>query len=196
VTGVRAQWTEPTVTGSANSLEYIWIGLGGWSYTSYNIVQIGTFVYLPSSGGESEGIWYEFLPAQKHAQYPLIAVNPGDQLFASVMQLKQGTWRISLTDLTNPYGSYTKLMRFNSDRAYPAFVVEDPNSGPASPEGPFYAFPQRGSVSFTHMQVRIGNTWVSAASLYGYRIQMVRNGRALATAGPLNVNSSFNARQG
>jgi hypothetical protein len=197
VTGVRAQWREPiAVTGSVDSVEYIWIGLGGWSFASYNIAQIGTFVWFPPSGGEDEEIWYEFLPAQVREQSPGIPVNPGDLIFASVVQLKLGTWQISLTDVSNPYDSYTTVMRFNSDHAYPDFVVEDPNAVSPSPYGPFAAFPHWGSVLFTHMQVRIGNTWVPAASLYGYQIQMVRNGHVLATAGPISADSSFTARQG
>jgi hypothetical protein len=79
--------------------------------------------------------------------------------------------------------------------SYPSFVVEDPDNGPAGPSGPFFPFPHWGSVTISNMQVRIGGGWVSAARLYGYRIDMVRGGRVLARAGPLTGNSSFYAIQ-
>lgn len=195
VTGIRAQWSEPTVTGSAVAEEFVWIGVGGWSYTVNNIIQAGTFAYFPPDGGLHQGIWYEQVPVQRSPQYPLINVNPGDQIFASVVQLKQQTWQISLTDVTNPYITYTKVVQFNSYAAYPSFVVEDPNTGLPSQYGPFYTFPHWGAVTFSRMQVRVGNTWKSAASLYADRINMVRNGHVLATAGSLSANSTFTATQ-
>lgn len=196
VTGIRAQWSEPAVTGSAVAEEFVWIGVGGWNYTVNNIIQVGTFAYFPPGGGLHQGIWYQLVSVQQSPQYPLIDVNPGDQIFASVVQLQQGTWQISLTDATNPYITYTKVVQFNSYTAYPSFIVEDPNTGPPSQYGPFYTFPHWGAVNFSHMQIRVGKTWISAASLYAYRIQMVRNGQVLATAGPLSANSIFTATQG
>jgi hypothetical protein len=197
VTGVRAQWIEPTVDGSSGSEEYIWIGLGGWNTTNNNIIQVGTFTYFPPNEGRREGIWYELVPVQQKAQYPLIAVGPGDQIFASVVQLRsaQRTWQLSLIDV-NSGATFSKTVQFHSLNAYPSFIVEDPNKGPPSSSGPFTPFPQWRNVAFSNMQVRIGNAWMPAASLYAYRVQMIRNGKVLATAGPLNVRSSFSAKQG
>jgi len=46
------------------------------------------------------------------------------------------------------------------------------------------------------MQIRVGDQWKPAASVYGDQIDMVRNGVTLATAGPLNAASGFAAHQG
>lgn len=197
VTGVRAQWQEPKVnSGTSVAEEFVWIGIGGWGYTLNNIIQVGTFAYFPSTGGLNQGIWYELVPIQQQAQFPLISVNPGDQMFASVDQVQssQQSWQLLLIDLTTG-ATFRKVVQFDSLTAYPSFVVEDPNNGPPGPSGPFYNFPHWGTVTFSNMQVRVGSTWMSAAALYGDRIVMVRNGQVLANAGPLNANSSYSAMQ-
>jgi hypothetical protein len=183
------------VTGQVHSEEYVWVGVGGWNDTVQNIVQVGTFAYFPAAGQTNQGIWWEYVPGPQ-AQYPLIAVNPGDEIAASVVEVTGTTdeWRMSLDDVTGGE-SFTKVIKFNSLNAYPSFVVEDPNSGAPGPTGPFYAFPQWGTVSFTNMQVCVNGRWKPAASIFGYRIQMVRNGATLATSGPLNSRSGFTARQ-
>ena len=89
----------------------------------------------------------------------------------------------------------TTIVHYDSAGAYPSFVVEDPINGP-SPSSPSAPFPHWGAVSFSNMQIRIGDRWKPAASVYGYRVQMVRNGHTLAIAGPLDKASGFTARQG
>jgi hypothetical protein len=195
VSGVRAQWTEPSVTGQADAQENVWVGVGGWNQTVQNIIQIGTFAYFPSAYQTNQGIWYELVPGSRE-QYPLIPVSPGDEIAASVVQVRraQGEWRMSLVDITSGQ-AFTKVEKFDSLGAYPSFVVEDPNSGAPGPTGPFAPFPHWGTVSFSDMQVCIAGRWRPAASIYGYRIQMVRDGQTLATAGPLDARSGFTARQ-
>jgi Peptidase A4 family len=200
VTGVRAQWTEPSVTGPTSAQESVWIGIGGWDYTEQNLLQDGTFAYFASSYSAypNEGMWYELVP--KSPLYPLVIVNPGDEIAASIVQLDppREKWQLLVYDVTSGL-SFTKTVRYDSLDAYPSFVVEDPLRGAITPNsinGPFVAFPRWGSVSFSNMQVRIGDQWRPAASIYGYRVQMVRNGRTLATAGPLDRASGFTAHQG
>jgi hypothetical protein len=91
--------------------------------------------------------------------------------------------------------SFTKTVNFRSLGGYPSFVVEDPDSGPLGPSGPFYPFPSWGTVTFSNTQIRIAGRWKPAASIYGYRINMVRNGQTLAVAGPLDTSSGFSAKQ-
>ncbi|HEY6788177.1 MAG TPA: G1 family glutamic endopeptidase [Trebonia sp.] len=195
VSGVRAQWTEPTVTGPSGAEEFVWVGIGGWGTTVQNIIQIGTFAYFPNAHQTNQGIWYENVPGPL-AQFPLIDVSPGDGIAASVVQAgsAQDEWRISLDDVTSGQ-SFTKVLKFDSLDAYPSFVVEDPNSGPPGPAGPFFPFPRWGEVSFSDMQIRISGTWKPAAAFYGYQVQMIRDGRTLATAGPLDMRSGFTAHQ-
>jgi hypothetical protein len=195
VTGVRAEWTEPTVTGPTGSEEFVWLGIGGWNQTNSNIIQIGTFAYFPGGGVTHEGVWYQRVPVNQKAIFPLVGVGPGDHIYASVIRLPGGEWRMSVDDVSMAT-SFSIALGFHSLGAYPSFVVEDPDSGALGDAGPFFPFPRWGSVAFSDLQVRVGSAWVAAASLPGIRIDMVRGGKILATAGPLSRQSSFSAIQG
>jgi hypothetical protein len=196
VTGVRADWTEPTVHGKVGTEEFVWLGIGGWNRTDNNIIQDGTFTYFPTGGGRNEGFWYERVP-QQEAQFPLVAAAPGDHIESSITLLNSRThkWRMTITDPT--LGTHwAKTVTFRSDEAFPSFVVEDPNKGKPSASGPFYPFPHWGSVTFSHLQVRIAGKWRAADRYASFRVTMVRKGRTLATAGALSTKTGgFTARQ-
>jgi hypothetical protein len=196
VTGVRADWTEPTVHGKVGTEEFVWLGIGGWNRTDNNIIQDGTFTYFPTGGGRNEGFWYERVP-QQEAQFPLVAAAPGDHIESSITLLNSRThkWRMTITDPT--LGTHwAKTVTFRSDEAFPSFVVEDPNKGKPSASGPFYPFPHWGSVTFSHLQVRIAGKWRAADRYASFRVNMVRKGRTLATAGALSTKTGgFTARQ-
>jgi Peptidase A4 family len=197
VTGVRAQWTEPRVTGKRGTEEFVWLGVGGWNQSANNIIQDGTFAYFPPGGGpRHEGVWYERVPINPDALFPLVGVGPGDHISAAITLLSSKThrWRMSLTDLTTK-AKWSRTFRFKSLEEFPSFVVEDPNKGPASTNGPFYPFPRWKSVRFTSVGVRIRGTWTPAAKLAAYRINMVRGGRTLATAGAISKSSAFTVTQ-
>jgi Peptidase A4 family len=196
VTGVRADWTEPTVHGKAGSQEFVWLGIGGWNQTDDNIIQDGTFTYFPKGGGRNEGVWYERVP-QQLAQFPLVAVAPGDHIESSITLVNSKThkWRMTLTDPT--LGTHwAKTVTFRSDEAFPSFVVEDPDKGSGGAAGPFYPFPRWRSVTFSHLQIRVRGKWRAADKYPSFRVNMVRSGRTLATAGALSTKSDgFTARQ-
>jgi hypothetical protein len=196
VTGVRADWTEPRVTGKKGSEEFVWLGVGGWDATDDNIVQAGTFVYFPPAGGRNEGIWWERVPTDSGAQFPLVAADPGDHIQGTITLVAGTTnkWRISIVDTTLGT-SFIKIVKFKSLEADPSFVVEDPNKGAPGPNGPFYPFPAWKTVTFTHIQARIGKTWTAVAKLARYRVNMVRGAKTYATAGALTKQSSFTATQ-
>jgi peptidase A4-like protein len=193
-TGVRAQWTEPTVKGAPGEEEFVWIGVGGWDYTVQNIAQVGTFGYLPKSGGLNQGVWYQFVPVLQKAQFPSIDVKPGDRIFAYVVELDAGKhlWQVFLQDLTTGK-EFDKTMEFNSLHGYPTIVVEDPNVGELGPSSPFLAFPQWSDVTFSNIEIRVDGRWLPAATMHGYRIQMLQNGDTLANASALNSGSGFTA---
>ena len=191
VTGVRAQWTQPSATGRADATAPIWVGIGGWGQT--DLIQAGTFA-SPANYGWFDAIWYELLPARpKSSPYTVV---PGDKIAVSIVQLRpqQEKWQISVDDMSGGQ-TFTTIVHYDSAGAYPSFVVEDPINGPR-PSSPSAPFPHWGAVSFSNMQIRIGDRWKPAASVYGYRVQMVRNGHTLAIAGPLDKASGFTARQG
>jgi hypothetical protein len=133
VTGVRAQWTEPMVSGTPPAEEFIWIGVGGWASALNNIFQVGTFVYFPPTGGRNQGIWYELVPVQQQAQFPLITVNPGDRIVASVVQLQPSpqTWQIMLMDVSTGV-TFTRIVPFPSVNAYLVYCRRS-QRGPARP---------------------------------------------------------------
>jgi len=187
VTGVRAQWTQPSSTGRADAQAGFWIGIGGWNQQS--LIQSGTFT---ASLGITP-VWYELLPAGPH--FAAVTVAPGDKIAVSIVQLRppQEKWQISVDDMSEDQ-TFTQVVQYDSAGTYPSFIVEHPRTG-LSPSSPFAPFPHWGSVSFLNMQIRIGDRWKPAASMYGYRIQMVRNGLTLVTAGPLDRASGFTARQ-
>lgn len=194
VTGVRAEWTEPTVSGPAGTEEFVWLGIGGWGQANSNIIQAGTFAYFPGGGQTNEGVWYQRVPVNQKAIFPLVGVRPGDHIYASVIQLAGVKWQMTLDDVSIP-SKFSITLDFQSLGAYPSFVVEDPDSGPLGDAGPFYPFPRWRSVAFSDLQVRVGRAWVAAAAVYAIRIDMVRDGRVLATAGPLSRRSGFSAVQ-
>lgn len=190
VTGVRAQWTQPSATGRANAVALIWIGVGGWNQQS--LIQSGT-IAAPGAYLGMTPIWYELLPAgPQDSPWPVV---PGDKIAVSIVELRppQEKWRISVDDMSS-YETFTRVVHYDSAGTYPSFIVEYPREG-MSPSSPFVPFPHWGSVSFSNMQIRIGDRWKPAASVYGYRIQMVRNGVTLVTTGPLDKASGFTARQ-
>jgi hypothetical protein len=197
VTGVRAQWTEPRVTGKAGTEEFVWLGVGGWNQAANNIIQDGTFAYFPPGGGRNEGVWYERVPINPEALFPLRpVVGPGDHISSSITLLSSKThrWRMTLTDLTTKV-KWTRTFWFKSLEQFPSFVVEDPNDGPASTSGPFFPFPRWRSVRFTAVGVRIGSKWTAIAKLPAYRINMVRGRKTLATAGAISKSSAFTVTQ-
>ena len=197
VTGVRAQWTEPRVTGKRGTEEFVWLGVGGWNQAANNIIQDGTFAYFPPGGGRNEGAWYERVPINPEALFPpRPVVGPGDHISSTITLLagKTHRWRMTLTDLTTGV-KWTRTFWFKSLEEFPSFVVEDPNDGPASTSGPFFPFPRWKSVRFTSVGVRIRGTWTPIAKLAAYRINMRRNGKTMATAGAISKSSAFTVTQ-
>jgi hypothetical protein len=195
VTGVRAEWTEPRVTGRKGDEEFVWLGVGGWGRRDDNIIQEGTFAYFPTNSRRNEGIWYELVPLE-FAQYAGVPVFPGNHINASVTLLsaRRHVWRLILSDTTSG-GRFVRSLTFHSLGEFPSFVVEDPDMGNVGATGPFFPFPRWTPVTFTHMGIRIGNRWVAAARLSRYRINMVRGRHVLATAGGLSGQSSFTATE-
>lgn len=194
LTGIRAEWQEPTVTAQTGAEEFTWIGIGGWNETGDNLIQVGTFAYFPSSGGIHQGMWYETIPPNI-AQFPLIGVSPGDTIFASIelVQPNPQTWHMQVIDETTQ-ATLDKTMQYQSVETYADYVVEDPNETQSSGP-PYYPLPSFSPVAFSNMQVRVGSFWVATNAYYGYQITMERNGRTVSTPGALN-GASFTVTYG
>ncbi len=192
VTGVSADWTEPRVTGKKGQEEFVWLGIGGWGPKDDNIIQEGTFAWFPRDNQRNEGVWYELVPLED-AQSAGVAIRPGDHIIASITlrSARTNTWRLVLDDATTG-ARFAINLKFKSLEVFPSFIVEDPDKGSSSPNGPFFPFPHWTPVTFTHIAIRIGsNRWISAARLPMYRINMVRGRDKLATVGAMSRQSSF-----
>jgi hypothetical protein len=195
VTGVRANWTEPRVTGRRGQEEFVWLGIGGWGLKDDNIIQEGTFAWFPSNTQRNEGVWYELIPLED-AQSGRVAVSPGDHIraFITLLSGRTNTWRLVVHDATSG-ARFAIDLRFRSLEVYPSFVVEDPDMGSSSPSGPFFPFPHWTRVTFTNVAIRVANRWINAARFPMYRINMVRGRDTLATVSALSRQSSFTVTQ-
>lgn len=198
VTGARARWVQPAVTGRPDDEMFIWVGVGGWNETAENIVQVGTYAYLPKPSGDAgHGVWYEIVPGLPHAVFARTPVSPGDVVEGSVEQTgaRGRDWALRLTDLTNGW-EFTTTIAFRSLHSSPAFVVEAPNRGRAQVAGPYYRLPRWDRVAFAAAEVKVDGHWMPAASLRSYRIDMRRGGAVLARTGRLSTSSSFTVTAG
>jgi len=201
VTGVRAEWVEPNVLASHLSgrtyqptgpeAESVWLGIGG-SSQSEAIMQTGTEVYL---GGPYaiDDAWYERWPLDPHQVDTRFAVWPDDVIRASLTLVpgSAADWRVSITE-TATGATWSRLVHYSAYVSGPEFVVEDPGR---ARDGRLFTFARWGSVAFLHMQIRVGRTWRPAGAFSGYRLDMIRHGTVVATAGPLRAGSAFVATQ-
>lgn len=200
VTGVRAEWIEPNVVAaqfsgrtyqpSTAEAESVWLGVGGG--LSADIMQVGTAVYMAGRYRADEA-WYERWPLDPHQ------VNSGFEVFSpdviraslSLVAGSAADWRVSITE-TATGATWSRLVHYSAPLSGPDFVVEDPAR---SRHGDLFGFARWGSVAFLHMQIRVGRTWRPAGAFSGFRLDMIRHGKVLATAGPLRDGSSFTATQ-
>jgi Peptidase A4 family len=191
VTGVRAEWIEPSVSGVARSAEYLWVGIGPADGAS--VVQTGTYVIFPGGRYEERGAWYERYPLDTGGITENLAENPGDTITTTLTLLPGPGWRWHMTvrDVTTG-AAWSKAVSFktagNAD-----FIVEDPAVNMSGTLAPFATW---GQVLFTHVAVRVGQHWRPTGEIGGLRIDMIQRGRTVATAGPLlDAGTSFVATQ-
>lgn len=190
VTGLRAQWNQPAVTGQPDSDVYVWIGVGGWGATNNELVQIGTLAYIyPDGASENNDVWYETLP--QSTTLTSLYVAPGDEMSAD-MELAPGStqnWTLTITDLTTRQPFSVQLV-YPSSQVYADFVVEDPRRSTA-PDAATYPLAHFSAVTFTHAAVRYGQRWESLASLQSMQVTLRQSGKTLATPGDLKNDGSF-----
>ena len=191
VTGVRAEWIEPSVSGVARSAEYLWVGIGPANGAS--VVQTGTYVLFPGGRYEERGSWYERYPLERGITSGL-KEDSGDAIAAALTLLPGAArrWHLTVRDVTTrATWSKTLAYKIAGNRAY--FIVEDPAVNMSGTLAPFATW---GQVLFSHMEVRVGERWRPAGELRGSRIDMDQQDRAVATAGPLLAKgTSFVATQ-
>ena len=149
-------------------------------------------MYFPAPGYENEDAWYERYPLDKPAVSAGLRVFPRDTIQTTLTRQPGSgeVWRMQVKE-TATGAVWTHAVIFISPVSGPVFVVEDPGEE----HGDLAPFPRWGSVTFTHMEIRVGGTWRPAGEFAGLRINMIRNGKTLATAGALRGGASFTASQ-
>jgi Peptidase A4 family len=115
-----------------------WVGIDGFKNAS--LIQTGTesdFV----SGAARYAAWWEILPASETV-IPSVPVRPGDHMRASIASKGNGTWTISITDMTSGAA-------FNTTRSYSGpmtsaeWIEEAPSVGGRTATLAHYASPEK-----------------------------------------------------
>jgi len=189
VTGIRAEWTEPQVSGQVNAHIAIWIGVGGWGSTANNLIQIGTLGHVIIGRLAQHQTWYETVPPN-YWHLIMMQLAPGDRVAASMTLVPGSTrkWQLALADLTTGQ-MFTTTLTFRSIQAYADFVVEDPAAGTLR-NTPYYPLAQFTPVTFRDAAVRYGSRWVSLSAVPSLCVTLVRRNGALAQPGALG-DSAF-----
>lgn len=193
ITGIRARWVEPQVSGFAKSSVYLWVGIGSWN--AEPVVQTGTYVIFPGGQYEDRGSWYERYPRDPAGITGRLQEYPGDTIAASVTLLpgSAGRWRLSVRDITVGLRPWTKTVTYKIEHDDADFIVEDPSVNSAGKLAPFARW---GTVTFTRMQVRVGSHWHAAAALRSLRFTMIQHKTTIAAASPLQPSgTSYTADQ-
>ncbi len=139
---ISAKWNVPAVEPSSTPQgSATWIGIDGVNNNS--LIQTGT---AQDSGGGQTGYyaWYEILPAR-----PVVigAVDPGDQMSASIVYDSSNQWTVTITDLTNgnqASGNFDNV----EPRASAEWVEEAPTS---SQNDTIMTLANFGSATFTDL---------------------------------------------
>lgn len=124
-TSVSAHWTQPEVNCSVtpNGWSAFWVGLDG--DTTSTVEQTGTEAECSSGKAVYFG-WYEMYP-----RFPTNYRNrvaPGDSMSASVSYTGNGTFSLTLSDVTQRWSQSTSQRLTSAKLASAEVIVEAPSS--------------------------------------------------------------------
>lgn len=127
-TEVHASWVVPDVKyGGDRSREErlsgdgTWVGIGG--ITSDDLIQVGTLAFANNSGDVYYRGFYEILP-DLAVSIPMI-ITPGDSMSASLEEVKENEWLITLINTTT--GSiFDKKIFYQSSNSSAEWIEERP----------------------------------------------------------------------
>jgi hypothetical protein len=170
VTGVRGSWVVRPVSGSANAVSAVWVGIDGFS--SPTVEQTGTTAAL-INGRPTYFAWYEMFPSDSVVVKKL-TIRPGNQMMADVTSLGHGEFRLQITDMTTGKSFTTLQSGPNTHRSSAEWIVEDPTAFPTRtgpgrggqpsssggsfvPPG-FLPLPNFGRITFSQASVTLGTT--------------------------------------
>ena len=123
-TAVSGTWTVPNVDASAaDGADATWIGIGG--VTSTDLIQAGTDAIV-QDGQITYAALVETLP--EVSQTVPLTINPGDTISVSLTEQSQGTWQISIKDVTTAQ-SYQTTEQYESQLSSAEWIEESPSTG-------------------------------------------------------------------
>ncbi|HUJ84971.1 MAG TPA: G1 family glutamic endopeptidase [Candidatus Acidoferrales bacterium] len=196
VVSVNGSWVIPRINPSAvDTFSAVWIGIGGQADTT--LIQAGS--EQDSLDGKAiYSLWYELLP-ENSITLNNITASPGDQISAiiSLLDSKTNNWQISIADLTTgacfTQNCYDQNFNYNSSRLTAEWIVERPTVN-----NQISVLADFGSVTFTGIYAKIGNTigTVNAFSNYQVLMQDRQNNPLVSVSGLNKAGTSFTVRYG
>ncbi len=130
VRSVSGTWVVPTVLASATSRDSAeWIGVGGGSRSASGLIQTGTD-QATDGGRTTDSVWYEILPGPAVTVVDPSTGRPmqvaaGDQMHASVAQVRPGLWRIDIDDVTQGWTA-SGTFAYHGTTTTAEWIVEAP----------------------------------------------------------------------
>jgi hypothetical protein len=138
-TSVTGSWTVQAVSRTKRATySSQWVGIDGFKNAS--LIQTGTesdFV----SGAARYRAWWEILPASETV-IPSVPVRPGDRMSASIASRGNGTWTISITDVTTR-AAFSTTRSYSGPMTSAEWIEEAPSVGGRLATLAHYASPEK-----------------------------------------------------
>lgn len=174
-TGISGSWTatSATASGPTISADSTWIGIGGVSTS--DLIQVGTQNIISPNGQVATSAFYELLPNVSQT-VPGVTVSPGDSIIASLIEVSNGQWTITITDIAD--GESDTLNVFYASSLSSAEWIEEDPSFSFKRQIPFDIFHE---ASFTDGSTIAAGATVTIAASTAQPVTMVSlNGQAVA----------------
>lgn len=181
---ITGTWTVPTVQASpGNSYSSSWIGIDG--FNNSNLIQTGTEQDYVNGHAQYDA-WWEILPAAETV-IPSMAVYPGDHMSAHIHNNGNGTWTITLQDLTQNE-TFSTTQSYSGPGSSAEWIQEAPEVN-----GSISTLANYGQTTFDPGTVNGGNPGLTS-SAGGY---MIQNGAVVSyPSNPDSDTDGFNAAYG
>jgi len=182
-TKVGGSWTQPAITCHSNSdteIAVFWVGIDGFS--SGTVEQDGTLA-ICQSGAISYADWWEMYPTNNVIE--VNAISAGSK-FTSTVTSTGSTYKLTVTDHTNPSASFTQTATCSSCvKSSAEWIAERPSGS-----GGLFVLPNFHKWSVTKATVTSGTNGV-ISSFPDDAITMKNNsGQTLVSVGALNTGGN------
>ncbi|HEY7832488.1 MAG TPA: peptidoglycan DD-metalloendopeptidase family protein [Ktedonobacterales bacterium] len=188
VTGIRAQWVMPTISGASGTAMNVAINVGTWQGDVQNHpdAEMGIFTFgtVQSDGTVQYQTTADLGSSTETLDVPLAA---GDTISASIIYTggSSNNWTYTLANLTQGRQG-TLSVTVTGDETLPTFDIGGISGASLANFTP---------VQYEHPQVQLASGgWVDLAALPYQATQFVENSQTVATAGPVGT-SGFTVRR-